>query len=121
MKWLISLLFILAQCQTDPDMIPEQHTIRAKVGEKFTIELPGSIATGYSWALANPVDSQFVHLDNQTHQESEKTTDGKSGMDVFVFKALKQGKTTLDFVYRRPFNKQIPADAKRESYTVQID
>ncbi|WP_052324423.1 protease inhibitor I42 family protein [Haliscomenobacter hydrossis] len=118
--WLISLL-ILAQCQTDPDMIPEQHTIRAKAGEKFEIKLPGSIATGYSWTLVSPADSQYVHLESQVYEESDKKVDGKSGMDVFVFKALKQGKTTLDFVYRRPFDKQIPTDAKRENYTVRID
>jgi predicted secreted protein len=120
MKWLISLL-ILAKCQTDPDMIPEQHTIRAKTGEKFEIQLPGNLATGFSWELANPIDSQYLHLESRSYQEPAQTKDGQSGMDVFVFKTLKQGKTTLDFVYRRTFVKQIPADAKRESYNVRID
>jgi predicted secreted protein len=42
-------------------------------------------------------------------------------MDVFLFKALKEGKATLDFVYRRPFDRQIPTDAKRDHFNVQID
>lgn len=118
--WLISFLF-LAQCHTDPDMIPEQNTIRAKAGDKFEIKLPGNIATGYSWALASPADTQYVQLDKQAYEESDDKIDGKPGMDVFVFNALKQGKTTLEFVYRRPFDKQIPKDSKRENYTVLID
>lgn len=102
-------------------MIPEQHTISAKVGEKFKIELPSNIGTGYSWALAAPLDSQFVKLERKAYVESLGNKDGQPGMDVFVFEALKQGKATLEFVYRRPFEKEIPADAKRENYTVQID
>jgi predicted secreted protein len=102
-------------------MIPEHDTIRAKVGEKFEIKLPGNIATGYSWALATPVDSQLIALERQLYVDADSKIDGNPGMDVFLFKTLKEGKTTLDFVYRRPFDRQIPTDAKRDHFNVQID
>ena len=118
--WWINLI-ILTIFQTSPSMIPEHDTIRAKAGEKFEIKLPGNIATGYSWALAAPVDSQLIALERQFYVDAASKIDGNPGMDVFLFKALKEGKTTLDFVYRRPFDRQIPTDAKREHFNVQID
>jgi inhibitor of cysteine peptidase len=118
--WWINLI-ILAIFQTTPSMIPEHDTIRAKVGEKFEVKLPGNIATGYSWALAAPVDSQLITLDRQFYADAVSKIDGNPGMDVFLFKALKEGNTTLDFFYRRPFDRQIPTDAKREHFNVLID
>lgn len=118
--WWINLI-ILAVFQSTPSMIPEHDTIRAKVGEKFEIKLLSNIATGYSWALAASVDSQLIILDRQHYVDMDKKIDGNPGMDVFLFKTLKEGKTTLEFVYRRPFDRQIPTNAKRDHFIVQID
>ncbi len=92
--------------------------IHAKVGVRFTIRLGSNATTGYSWSAAYNKD-KLTLLSSRTI--SPVNTDGKvgaPGQQEFTFRPIAKGKTTITFVYQRPWEK-VPAAQTRE-YSVNI-
>jgi predicted secreted protein len=91
--------------------------VRAHVGEPFTITLPSNPTTGYGWT----VDYDYVLLKMESDQFKKTATEtvrvGAGGFSSFVFTPLLPGKTTIYFVYKRPWE-NIVADAR--SFHVEI-
>ena len=116
-------------------------SIQTEVGQTFLIKLPSNPTTGYSWQLLSlPPDS--IHLQNKRFRQdrlsqisagqepNDQTTTlqqfgdsepnivepelvGVGGMEIWTFKALKADSIELLFEYRRPWEKNIPAEYKK--------
>ena len=89
----------------------ETELIRARVGEPFTIALPSNPTTGYTWTM--DYDNVLLRAEDAEFQPSASNSIrlGAGGTFVFAFTPLRIGKTTISFVYKRPWE-NIVADTR---------
>ncbi len=89
----------------------ETELIRARIGEPFTISLSSNPTTGYVWTM--DYDSLLLRGEDARHEPSALNSIrmGAGGTSVFVFTPQFAGKTTIRFVYKRPWE-NIVADAR---------
>ncbi|HPS92808.1 MAG TPA: protease inhibitor I42 family protein [Methanothrix sp.] len=96
--------------------IPEEKQIKAeliaaRVNEPFTISLHANPTAGYEWNA----DYDYVLLKQESAGFETASSDaqlvGVGGSSVFVFLPLKPGKSTIYFVYKRPWE-NIAADTR---------
>ena len=83
-------------------------------GGTLEVSLPAQLGTGFGW---QPPKTSLLALSKTT---TERASDGKPGgfeKQVFAFSAMRPGKETLIFEYRRPWEKDAPA-ARR--FTVEL-
>ena len=87
------------------------EVIRARVGEPFTISLPGNPTTGYEWKA--DYDYVLLKLESALFEGSTSETKlvGAGGTSSFVFLPIKPGKSTIYFVYKRSWE-NIAADTR---------
>ncbi|MBJ7255938.1 MAG: protease inhibitor I42 family protein [Akkermansiaceae bacterium] len=98
--------------------------IEATAGKEFTISMKSNRSTGYGWQLAKPLDQTTVKLVKNDYQNAPQTSPdqrivGGPGTEVWTFKALKSGKTTIEFKYVRPWEKD-KAPGETKSFSVVI-
>jgi len=115
MKWtrftLICLVFLsvlLQACSTYSIQIgPEQNgsTVTLKEGENFTVTLPSNPSTGYSWQPE--FDAAFLSQVVEAEFEAESSLAGAGGAEIFEFKAVQPGTTTLTLNYERPWEENV--------------
>lgn len=99
-------------------------TIEATAGKEFTISLDSNRSTGFSWQLAKPLDGTLVKSVKNDYQQAPQAPGsppivGAPGKEVWTFKAVKSGKTTIEFKYVRVWEKD-KAPAKTASFPVVI-
>ncbi len=88
------------------------------LNKPFEIKLDANPTTGYKWEVT--YDKAFLRLEKESHKrDPSKPADyvGVGGVTTFVFVPIKKGKTTLNFRYKRPWEKEI---ARKKSYRVTI-
>jgi predicted secreted protein len=94
--------------------------VSLKMGSMLEVRLEANHTTGYSW-VARPVATPvLVMLGTATYQEN--AAEGKMGAgggEIWQFKAQKTGKETLQFEYRRPWEKNVPA-AKTVTFQIAV-
>ena len=89
----------------------ETELIKARVGEPFTIALPSNPTTGYTWTM--DYDNVLLRAEDAQFEPSASNSIrlGAGGTFVFAFTPLLKGKTTIRFVYKRPWE-NIVADTR---------
>lgn len=101
--------------------------IETTVGKQFTIELESNITTGFGWKLQKPVDGSLVKAVGNEYKSTplppsppgEPPMAGGGGKELWTFKALKPGQTTIDFKYIQPWAATEPP-ASTASFRVVI-
>lgn len=84
-------------------------TVAVPLGTRVTIELEGRPGTGYGWSLLSGDTSVLKPLGKPKNviPKPERKLDGIE-LTVFRFKAVRKQSCTLEFVYRRPWEKDVP-------------
>jgi|GEM_PF-1047053 len=87
--------------------------VAASVGAEFTVELESNPTTGYQWQLLKPLDGMMLDAAGKRFQAPPQPAGkppmvGVGGKDVWTFKALRAGETTIEFKYVRPWEKDTP-------------
>jgi len=94
---------------TDDDFM-KLHAISKEVevaaGESFTVTLCSNPTTGFQWESAK-ISDQAV-LQQTDHKfvpppERPEPVEGEAGKEVWTFKALKKGTSTISMEYSRPW------------------
>lgn len=88
--------------------LKQAKVIEVQLGQNFTITLEANKTTGYEWQFAKPLDESMVQLISSEYLVNKTKLIGAGGKQVWVFKALKIGKTTIPFKYVRPWEKENP-------------
>jgi inhibitor of cysteine peptidase len=110
------------------DARPAEKTdkpIEAAAGKEFSISLDSNRTTGYGWQLAKPVDEKVVKAVRNIYQEAAPAAKdgaprvGAGGKEVWTFKAVKPGKTAIEFKYVRPWEKDTPP-VKTAKFQVEV-
>ena len=119
MKFLL-LISIFFSCESTKPTSVQGDTITVKLNETFKIQLPTAIGTGYTWVLVDSTANPHVKLLRKQYEEVPAEPDGKPGVDIFTFSALKQGRTELHFGYTRLWEKP-RSYQKKKSFVVIIN
>lgn len=100
------------------DVTEKDESITTEVDKEFAVRLSGNEGTGYSWTLAKEPDSKLLtKVWEDTYVDDLKP--GAENLQVFKFKALAEGSTSLEFQYTRPWETGEPPE-KTRTVTVTI-
>jgi len=94
--------------------------VSLKVGAVLEVRLEANRTTGYSWIaapVANPVLVRQGAARYEEHPAGGKA--GVGGVEIWRFKAMRAGRQGLQFEYRRPWEKGVPA-AKIATFSVTV-
>jgi inhibitor of cysteine peptidase len=90
------------------------------VGELLTVRLRAQSGTGYTWNIAGGASDLLpVNLVSRRVEQDKNAAPGAPVWEVFELNARKSGQTTVEFVYERPWERNVPA-AKRVLVTVDV-
>lgn len=102
----IVLFFLLSALPTQAKV----QNLNAEAGVSFNIELKSNPTTGYQWQILK-IDKNFLELESSTFVPSLNENSnivGSGGVEVWSFKALKAGQTSVSFVYSRSWEHKKP-------------
>jgi inhibitor of cysteine peptidase len=91
--------------------------VEIAVDGTLIVTLESNSTTGYSWELKNIVDTTILQKIGNVYLAPTTTLVGAGGKEVWNFKALKAGTTTLTMEYNRPWESDSPA---AESFTLTV-
>lgn len=80
--------------------------IAARVGRTFTVRLSSNPSTGYAWHLTP--DEHVDVVDETFESSAAEGMVGSGGTQVFTLRARQVGRTTLTFVHRRAWERDLP-------------
>ena len=91
-------------CDQFQDSHHSMNEIQLGVGDTVAIDLCSNPTTGFQWE-ENPDISDSSVLKQTSHEFIPPGTDvpGQAGREVWVFKTLKKGVSTVSFEYSRPW------------------
>ncbi len=102
------------------DIANSGKEVALAAGGTLTVTLESNITTGYSWnENANIGDKTVMQQTDHKYQPPATPIPGAGGKEVWTFKALKAGQSTISVEYRRPFE-PTAAPAKTFSLTLVV-
>lgn len=116
------LLIILISSSTvhSQDYYSDQgKTIEAQTEKAFTITLESNRTTGYEWQLAPATDETIVKFISCEYIPARTGLIGSGGREIWTFIPLRPGRTSIGFVYTRPWEKDNPP-AKKSVFTINV-
>ncbi len=102
-----------------PDTTNPSQPITANLGETFDIVLVSNPTTGYRWNLVKELDTNTIQLVGQDYLPQRPILVGSGGVDVWTFRAVKAGDTTIVFGYYPPGNNTEPSETVTFSIHVE--
>ena len=112
---LVSGATAVEQSKLQDFKIPEKE-LNVKLNHKFKINLKSNPTTGYKWVVY--YNHKFLKLVGEKYIPDKPIFDGSGGHTIFIFKALKTGKTDIVLRYTGHTTKELPA--KMVVYHVKI-
>ena len=129
LKWLISgaapaLLVLVTACTSTPRQVSVNESFSGKqvtiaACGSLTVTLDSNATTGYSWQLMGISDNTVLEKTNNVYEAPTSALIGAGGKEVWTFKALRAGKTTLTMEYDQPWTGG-QKDAKNFDMTMDI-
>jgi inhibitor of cysteine peptidase len=84
--------------------------VKLEQGQVLVVTLDSNPTTGYLWEVVENQESileQIGESEFKPSDESEPPMAGAGGCEIFRFKAVSAGQTTLQLVYRRPWEEGV--------------
>ena len=84
------------------------RTKQVTLNRPFHIKLKANPSTGYKWGAS--YDKSFLTLVKESHQRDPskpKTHVGVGGITTFTFRPIRNGETSINFRYKRPWEKEV--------------
>ena len=116
----IHLVRVQAKGETGAKFSDPTQPIQVSTGQPFTIVLDSNRTTGYQWQLAKPLDASMLQQVDNVYEAPQTNLAGAGGKELWTFKAVGKGKTTIDFHYVRPWEKNTPR-ATSTSFEIVIE
>ncbi len=116
---LLFLLFVMnLHCSGMKNL--QDTTIVVDSGSDFELRLPSQIGTGYRWQLADSLDSRYLSLSNRRYADGTSDLDGGEEVEIWTFRALQKGKTTITLFYQAAWQKEQDPASKQRRVSVNI-
>jgi inhibitor of cysteine peptidase len=116
---IFTLIFISLASFSFTEETKQAKVVEVQAGQGFTITLKANAATGYQWQFVKPLDENLVQLISSKYLTDKTKLVGAGGKQVWVFKAMKPGQTTISLKYVRSWEKNTPLQ-NEESFVVVI-
>lgn len=125
---LVAIVFVGCGCKKeeaeDEDekiQITEEmkETTTATVGQEIDFTLDSNPTTGYVWSLEKPLNTKNVKLLNNDFVAPETDQDGAGGKEVWRFRAVGAGNTSIVLIYSQPWDRET-SPAKRLTIELAI-
>lgn len=101
MKLLKNLFILLLLILVSNPAFSDEKVLKIKAGETFNIELNSNPTTGYQWQLVKPLDKNIIELVSSYYISPKTNLMGAGNKEIWIFRAVKPGKTTISFKYVR--------------------
>lgn len=101
-----------------PQFINHRHItkeIEIQTGDSFMVSLCSNATTGFTWSEDAEVDQALVEQTDHEFIPPDSTTVGAAGREVWAFRSLKTGKTTLFLEYSQAW-----AGGMKEEWTFTL-
>ena len=106
-----------------PNPLPEPtdptQLIKVPSGETFDIVLPSNSSTGYRWNILPGLDANLLELVGQNYIAEQPVIPGSGGVEVWTFRAIGPGDTTIALGYFPPSNETDPEETVTFSIRVE--
>jgi inhibitor of cysteine peptidase len=106
-----------------PTTLPEPsdptQLITVQAGETFDIVVPSNPSTGYHWNIIPELDETIVQSAGQSYIAEQPILPGSGGTDVWTFRAVGSGDTTIVLGYYPPGNDTDPEEVLTFSIHVE--
>jgi len=127
MRLLVIAFMVLAACLTAPSgayagdqpFSNPAKTIEAEQCREFTIRLESNRTTGFGWDIAEPLDEKLVEFVSCEYVAADTALVGSPGKEIWTFRAVGAGKTTIAFKYVRPWEKDLPP-ANKTAFAIVV-
>jgi len=97
-----------------------QSRIEVVTDKIFTLTLESNPSTGYQWELSQPLDETKVKLVDSFDREPHTDRAGAAGVELWLFRAVGSGETTISMRYVRPWEKDaVPAETASFSVIIR--
>ena len=113
LKWLLmgliaTTIIIMSACSSLPNNVSVDASSSGKrvevfVGSSFTVTLDSNATTGYSWELKEISNPAVLEKTDNKYVAPTSSLIGAGGQEVWNFKALAPGTTTLSMEYSQPW------------------
>ena len=90
-----------------PGQAADAPGITVKPGKQFQITLESNPTTGYQWCLAQPLTALSVILVTNQFVRPRTRLTGAPGREIWSFKAVQPGTTTIQLEYVRSWEKDV--------------
>ena len=122
--FLLSAAMVLASCSAEavaPRSIgitakDSGRTVTVRTADALVVSLESNASTGFRWVLANEPDGGVLKLVSSTYVAAKTTLVGASGREVWRFRAIGRGSTSLELRYQRS-----SGEASGEPFRLAID
>lgn len=112
------LAILLAACKSTTEIGPK-GLVETSVGKEFKIVLDSNPSTGYHWEIVGDLDDKVVEFVSKDYRADQPAAPGSGGSDVWVFKAVGTGDTTITLGYYPPDPSAEPAQTQTFTVTVK--
>ena len=122
---MVALLLSLCACASAPEQVAVDDSYTGKeveiaAGGSLTVTLESNPTTGFQWELTEVTDQTVLKYESQEYQEPGAGAPvGAGGKEVWTFKALEKGRSTISMEYRRSWEEGV-APAKTFTLTVVV-
>lgn len=106
-----------------PNPLPEPtdptQLMTVPAGETFDIVLPSNPSTGYHWNIIPELDENTLQFVGQNYKAEQPVMPGSGGVEVWTFRAVSAGDTTIALGYYPPDNETDPEETI--TFSVQVE
>lgn len=108
--FLVVVAFALTSCGGGATETPDNtlvisdsgRAIEVAAGNEFKIVIDSNPSTGYRWGLIGELDGKIIEFVSSEYRADEPVMPGSGGSEVWVFKALAAGQTTITLGHYPP-------------------
>jgi len=107
-----AVLLSLLACASAPSQVSVDASYAGKevevaAGGSLTVTLESNPTTGFEWELASNTDEAVLELVGSKYEAPEGAVPGAGGKEVWTFKALKKGNSTISMEYSRSWEEGV--------------
>ena len=93
--------------------------INVELCKDFTITLESNKTTGFGWDIATPIDEKVIKFIGCEYIAADTGLVGSGGREIWSFRGVCPGKTSISFKYIRQWEKDVPP-AKKLTFNVAV-
>lgn len=124
---IVGSITLLTSCATSAtnektinlDTIENVKTFNLNVGDQVKLEVTSNPSTGYDWFTSEPEDCSVKIVDKANVRNQQEGVVGAPSKNVYTVKAGSKGECTIQFDYKRGWEKDAPSNTKQITFIVK--